>query len=218
MRPTRQDWKDLCALMPGVAPAGQAPWETGALYSVERCEDGCWSLHRGYVLRVSRERTFQRVETQRKDTALVILLELKAVGFDLPLFEQLTGELTLPTPRDLYFSACCQRLPGRFLKVTRDGVRIGLSLTMARRQGWKIMFFEEPAENELFCRDYLTAQVRGEWPAVFVLGRWNETSIGNRRGIIKDADLEHTLALFEIDLGDVLGLGQENEGSNTPSR
>jgi hypothetical protein len=204
--------------MRGVVPTGQKPWETGALYSILGIE-GRWSILRGSLARKAKDQVTQRVETVLLGTALEVVSALIGLGFTFPLYEQWEGDLDLPTPKDLYFEACCKRMPGRYLTEAGDYTRIGLSLTAARRKGWKLHFFEEPEEDALFSGGYLEALEKGEFPPLQVLGGWGGKEIGSRRhGVIRDGDLDEVLGLFDVDPAQVFGLGLENRDASTPTR
>jgi len=207
MRPRKRDWNELENAMPGVVPSGQDPRTEGALYSVDDNLDGTWSIIRGSLRRPAAERVIQRMEIEVRGSALEISLGLEALGFELPLHEQWVGELDLPTPKDIYFESSCARLPGRYLAEAGTTMRIGISITAARRKGWKLHFIQEPEEDDLFSGGYFEAIRKGEFPPVQVLGGYMGRSIGSRHyGVIRDEDLDEVLAMFDVDPAKVFGL------------
>ena len=205
MRVRKRDWLNLQKAMPGVAPVDQEPAVSGCMYSIG-VVDGEWAIFRGTIARPSADNITERIETILKGSPLEVSLELESIGFTLPLFEQLIGEVRLPMPRELYMRECCLQLPGRFLKVMPGTPRYGLSLTPARRTGWKIHYFDEVDESALLTGSYLKALVKGEYPDVHVLGGWEGRQVGSRRGIIPDDRLDEVLGWLDIDMVAELGL------------
>lgn len=205
MRVRKRDWLKLQKALPGVAPIDQEPAVSGCMYSIGVI-DGEWAIFCGTIARPSADNITERIETILKGSALEVSLELESIGFTLPLFEQLIGEVLLPTPRELYMRECCRRLPGRFLKVVPGNPRCGLSLTPARRTGWKIHCFDEVDESDLLTDSYLNAIVKGEYPDVYALCAWEGRQIASRQGVIPDNRLDEVLEWLDIDMVTELGL------------
>jgi|GEM_PF-5665921 hypothetical protein len=217
MRVRKRDWQNLQIALPGVVPVEQEPAVTGCVYSIGFI-DGEWAIFRGTIVRRSADNITERIDTIHKGTPLQVSLELEELGFSLPLFEQLIGELRLPSPRDLYFKECCRRLPGRFLKVFTGNPRYGMSLTPARRKGWKLHYFDEVDESALLTGSYLKALVKGEYPDVHVLGGWEGRQVGSRGGVIPDNRLDEVLGWLDIDMVTELGLTRLDRDTSDHTR
>jgi hypothetical protein len=197
MRLQKADRESLRRAMPGdlITVAGA---ERNEAFSLVWTVDGQWALLHGAVVARAPDRVTERIIEAQRGDAMTISRTLEKLGADLPTPEQASGATDFPTPRDIYWRWCLDRLPGEHLESPQYAWRVAFSIVPART-GWKILCMEEVAADRLEYGDYLDAVETDDAPEMRVLRWWRGRTIGNRHGIISEADLYGALLCVGVD-------------------